>query len=690
MALLPNPPRSPKIEKTMIEHGIEREDPYHWLQEKENPAVAEYIVKENEYYQTVMGRLTDLKDEAFSKLKSRLEPEAYEVPYRSGPFLYSGRIPEGKEYVVYERRAPLPRDSSVEVILDLNETAKSHAYVALGAFELDDHHELLAFSLDTEGDEVYQVHFRSLKEGVATPVETIPGTEGNVIFSSDGKFLYYLRLNDQHRPFQVWRHALCTDVGNDELLYEEKDPRFFVSLQKSSDERWVFIHTASAESTEVLYAERSHEFESFRVFLPRSPNHEYEVEAQDSRFLILSNANEVNFVLYETPVTETIAGISDWKEIFRGGETIDIRDLCVFKSHIAILYGDQGVENVRIFCGIDTQSSRVLDFSEPVRSVSFLNNEEYDSKNLRLAYSSPLTPTQTIEFSLVDGKRTVLHERQTPNFRAADYAVERVEIKAADGTPIPVSLVFRESDRGKALPTLLYGYGSYGAVTPTGFSILRATIVDEGFLYAIAHVRGSGDLGQRWYREGKYLKKKNTFTDFRDVAKGLVASHRSVSGEITIHGGSAGGLLVAATMNLDPKLYRGVIAEVPFVDVLSTMLNEELPLTPTEWDEWGDPRKLEFFEAMRAYSPYDNLVPAEYPYILVNGGWNDPRVTYWEPAKWVAKLRDVRLDSRLTILDIEMGAGHFGVTGRFGALEKPAELIAFLRAIHFERERFDS
>lgn len=689
MPHLPKPPSSPKVPKTITEHGVNRDDPYHWLQEKENPAVATYIAEENQYYQTVMGRLSDLKESAFTKLKSRLEPEAYEVPYRSGPYLYSGRIPEGKEYAVYERRPLQIPDAPAEVILDLNETAKSHEYVSLGAFELDDRHELLAFSLDTEGDEIYQIHFRSLKEAVAAPGETIPGTEGNVIFSNDGRILYYLRLNDQHRPFQVWRHTLSTPLSNDELLYEETDARFFVSLQTSSDKRWIFIHTASAESTEVLYAKRNEEFSTFRVFLPRSANHEYEVEAQDSRFLILSNANEVNFVLYETPVSNDVAGISEWVEIFRGSETVDIRDLCVFKSHLALLYGDQGVENIRIFSNANPQTSRVLDFVEAVRSVSFLNNEEYDSQNLRLAYSSPVTPTQTIEYALTDGKRTVLHERQTPNFRGQDYAVERIEVKATDGTAIPVSLVFRECDRGKALPTLLYGYGSYGAVTPTGFSILRATIIDEGFLYAIAHVRGSGDLGQRWYREGKYLKKKNTFTDFRDVAKGLVAAKRSIAGEITIHGGSAGGLLVAATMNLDPKLYRGVIAEVPFVDVLSTMFNEELPLTPTEWDEWGDPRKLEFFEAMRAYSPYDNLVPADYPYILVNGGWNDPRVTYWEPAKWVAKLRDVRQDSRLTILDIEMGAGHFGVTGRFGALEKPAELIAFLRAIHFERERFD-
>jgi oligopeptidase B len=690
MPRLPAPPKCPKVVKSILEHGETREDPYHWLQEKENPAVKDYVEAENGYYRKVMGRLTDLKENYFTKLKSRMEPEAYEVPYRMGPYLYSTRIPERKEYAEYSRRPCEADAGATEIVLDLNEIAKGHEYVDLGAFSISDDHTLLAYSLDTDGGEEYTIHFHSLDASVSSPKETISLTEGNVIFSADGRTLHYLKLNDQHRPFQVWSHALGTDPARDILRYEEEDDRFFLSLGESSDERWIFIDADSAESTETRFADRAKPTDDFRIFSARVSAQEYAVDAQGERFLVLANHEEVNFVLYEVPVGGETAARAEWKALFRGDAKNDLRDLCVFKDHFALLYGAEGVPTVRVFSGKETGTSRILNFPEIVRDVSFLNNADFLAENLRLSYSSPVSVPETVEYRLRDGMKTVLHQRKAPNFNPGDYAVERVEVKAADGTMIPVSLLFREQDRGKALPTLLYGYGSYGMVTPTGFSIFRATLVDAGFLYAIAHVRGSGDLGQRWYREGKFLKKKNTFTDFRDVARGLVAAKRSEEGEITIHGGSAGGLLVAATLNLDRESFRGVIAEVPFVDVLSTMFNENLPLTPTEWDEWGDPRKLEYFKAIQAYSPYDRVEKREFPYILVNGGWNDSRVTYWEPAKWVAKLRDLRTDDRLTILDIEMGAGHFGVTGRFAALEKPAELLAFLHAIHFERGRFEN
>lgn len=675
MSRLRAPPRAAKILKVLTEHGEKREDPYYWLREKENPAVEAYVREENAYYSEVLGKLTDLKSAYFEKLKSRMAPEAIEVPYRSGPFFYSSRIPEGLEYRIYLRDG--------EPILDLNEIAKAYTYLDLGAFETNDTHTLLAYSLDTEGDEIYRIHFKDLTGQAPAPTETIEQTEGEIVFSSDGLFLYYCRLNDQHRPYQVWRHRLHTDPALDVLLYEEKDPRFFISLRQSSDTKWVFVDLASAESTEVLFAPRDQEFKKFEVFLPRFDRREYEVDAQGSRFLILSNHEEVNFGLYETPVENRGLEPKRWTPIFVGNAEIDLRDLAVFENHFAVLYADQGVISVRVF-----PDGRDLEFSETIRTVSFLNNEEFRSDSVRVAYSSPITPTQTIEYDLRDGRKAILHELVVPGYRREDYAVERIMVTAPDGVRIPVSLMFREIDRGKALPTLLYGYGAYGGVTPTGFSIFRSVIADAGFLYAIAHVRGSGDLGQRWYREGKFLKKKNTFLDFHAAARGLFEQNRALRGEMTIHGGSAGGMLVGATLNLEPGLFRGVIAEVPFVDVLSTMFDESLPLTPTEWDEWGDPRKAEFFHAMKDYSPYDRLVQGEFPYILVNGGWNDPRVTYWEPTKYVAKLRDLRTDDRLTILDIEMGAGHFGVTGRYAALEKPSELLAFLHAIHFERSRF--
>ncbi|MBC7386024.1 MAG: S9 family peptidase [Cryobacterium sp.] len=687
--------------KTILEHGETREDPYFWLREKENPEVEKYVREENAYYATVMDRLKDLKTDYFEKLKSRMEPEAIEVPYRHGPFRYGAYIPEGKEYAVYTRskeesRSLHPADGVVW--LDLNEVAKAHDYVSLGGFTPNDAHDLIAYTLDVEGNEIYRLHFISTDARPA-PSEIIENVEGDIVYSKNGQYIFYVRLNDQHRPYQVWRHALRTPSTEDLLIFEEKDPRFFTSIQSSTDGEWIFIHLSSAESTEVRYARRGSEKNEaggesplFTVFLTRKGSHEYELDAQADRFIVLTNQDEPNFSLGSIPLTEIENGMKSWKPIVIGDARTDVRGFTVFKNHIAVLFAFDGVLGVRIFSQGESRGEKAtydLPFTETIRDVSFSANEEFNAKTIRLKYSSPRTPTQTIEYDLSSGHREVLHERIVHGFRPEDYAVERIEISAADGTKIPVSLIFREIDRGKKLPTLLYGYGSYGMVTPTGFSLLRSVIVDDGFLYAVAHVRGSGDLGQRWYKEGKFLKKKNTFTDFHDVAKALVTSGRTGAGNITLHGGSAGGLLVAATMNLEPSFFRGVIAEVPFVDVLSTMSDETLPLTPTEWDEWGDPRQLEFFRAMREYSPYDQLKAGEYPYLLVNGGWNDPRVTYWEPTKWVAKLRDLRTDDRLTILDIEMGAGHFGVTGRFAALEKPAEMIAFLHAIHFERERLN-
>ncbi len=671
------PPRCPKIPKTLTEHGETREDPYFWLREKENPKVEAYVREENAYYASVMGRLADLKESYFEKLKSRMAPEAVEVPYRKGPHLYSSRIPEGSEYRIYERDG--------KPVLDLNEIAKTFQYVAIGAFETSDAHDLLAYSLDTEGDEIYRIHFLSLEHGKTAPTEAIENTEGEVVFSAEGDFLYYLRLNDQHRPFQVWRHALGTPAASDVVLYEETDPRFFISLGSSSDGAWVLVNIASAESSEVRFASRAGKIENLELFRARAEKHEYALDAQGSRLFIHSNHAELNFGLYETETASPAREPNDWKPILVGDAKIDIRDFQVFKTHFAVLFADEGVPGVRVY-----PEGKDLAFPEPIRDVMFLNNEEYANDFVRIAYASPLTPSQTIDYDLKTRVPAIRHEQVVPGYRREDYAVERIQVTSPDGVKVPVSLMFRKADRGKPLPTLLYGYGSYGMVTPTGFSFMRSIMVDAGFLYAIAHVRGSGDLGQRWYHEGKYLKKKNTFLDFQAAALGLVAAGRTIPGEITLHGGSAGGLLVGATLNLNPGLYRGGIAEVPFVDVLSTMFDETLPLTPTEWNEWGDPRQMEYFQAIKAYSPYDRLVPGEYPYLLINGGWNDPRVTYWEPTKYVAKLRDLRTDDRLTILDIEMGAGHFGVTGRFAALEKPAELLAFLHAIHFERERLET
>lgn len=676
----PAPPNCPQKQKQFKEFGVTRTDPFFWLREKENPEVRKYVDAENEYFSEVMKPLAAIEDQFFSELKALIEPVAIEVPYQIGDYFYGARTPEGAQYSVYFRKKV--KTDTEEVTLDLNELAKIHDYISLHGYNPSPDNKLLAYSIDTDGSEHDTLRIKDLTIG-AHLSEEIEDATGDTAWSSDNLFLFYAKLNDQDRPYQIYRHELNTHPMNDTLICEESDPRFFLSVQNSKDGKWIFIDAESKESTETKIIPASDVFAAPRLVEARKPFHNYGLESQGDRFLILSNDGERNFKLFEAPCKNPER--SEWKELLSGDAKIDLRELEVFKDAYAVLFGDEGTLKVAVYSAAGEKRFD-LQFEEETYAVDFGNNHDYELGTVRLAYGSPKTPPQTLEYDLKSGGKTILHQRQIPNFNPDLYQTKKVYAKSHDGVRVPISVFYRKDKAILPAPTLLMGYGAYGVPYPAGFRTNAVQLADQGFVFAIAHIRGGGCLGQRWYDEGKFLKKKNSFLDYIAAGQALQEQQICKQGELSIYGGSAGGMLVTSAMNLRPDLFKCVVAAVPFVDVINTMLDETLPLTPTEFDEWGNPKEEKYYHYMLSYSPYDNVEPKSYPHLFMTCGWNDPRVTYWEPAKFAAKMRLNRKDLRLTLLKTNMGAGHAGQSGRFEVLKEYAEMNAFLYAAHFKPE----
>ncbi len=673
------PPVVREIPKAFPEFGTERQDPWFWLREKENPEVRTYVEAENEYFHSVLEPIQKIEAQFFEELKSLIEPEAIEVPYRNGPWEYGSRIPKGAEYSVQFRKKL--GESNEEILLDLNEMAKGQNYLSLNEMNPSPDHSILAYSLDLNGSEHDTLYFKDLSQNITSP-HTITNVTGGVAWSRDGKFLFYTKLNDNDRPYRLYRHALGTDSKNDVLLYEELDPRFFLGVRNSKDEKWVFLEATAKESSETRFVSTHSPLDELKTFLPRQDFHLYALESQNDHFLINSNLGERNFKLFEAPVSAK--STLDWKELWSGDAKLDLRDLEVFEDHYAILYGDEGTLKISIYSPLH-QKQFDLDFDEATYSVNFVNNVDYNLSKLRVIYSSFKTPPQTIEYDLKTKQKVILRQRQIPDFDPSLYETKKTFAVSHDGVRVPISVLYRKDCKQPA-PTLLMGYGAYGVPYPAAFRTNAIQLVNHGFVFAIAHIRGGGCLGQRWYEEGKFLKKKNSFLDLIACGEGLIEQNICKKDELSIYGGSAGGMLVTAAMNLRPDLFKSVEAIVPFVDVMNTMMDETLPLTPIEFDEWGNPKDEKFYHYMLSYSPYDNIEKKAYPHLFMTSGWNDPRVTYWEPAKLAAKIRKLRTDKGLTLLRTNLDAGHAGLSGRFEALKEDAEMNAFLYAIHFKPE----
>ncbi|HEV3353200.1 MAG TPA: S9 family peptidase, partial [Acidimicrobiales bacterium] len=646
--------------------------------------VIAYLEAENEWTEQATKHTNALQEQLFEEIKGRIQETDVSAPAPYGGWWYYSRTVEGSQYALHCRRRRVAGESAAtalassaeeQVYLDDNVLAEGHEYFSLGAAEPSPDHIRLAYSTDTEGDEVYTLRVRDLETG-ADLADEIPGTYYGVEWSEDGGTLFYTVLDDAKRPWRVYRHALGDNAADDVLVYQEDDAAFHVGIGKTRSRAWLVIASQSAVTSEMRVIPTRQPTSEPRVIAARRQDVEYDVEHHGDRFFIVTNADGAeNFKLVEAPVDNP--GPDNWRDVIPHDDDVRLLGVDAFADHLALYERADGLTRIRVMRLADGEIHTV-GHPEPVHTVGPGLNAEFDTTTLRFHYTSLVTPDQAIDYEMDTHARVVVKQQAVlGGYDPSLYETERAWATASDGTRVPISLAWRK-DRSPGGPALLYGYGSYEYSIDPRFSSVRLSLLDRGFVYAIAHVRGGGELGRRWYEDGKLLHKRNTFTDFVAAAEHLVERGLTTPAGIVARGGSAGGLLMGAVANLRPDLFGAIVAEVPFVDALTTILDESLPLTVIEWEEWGNPvASAEVYEYMKSYAPYDNVEAKDYPALLVRGGLNDPRVGFWEPAKWVAKLRAVKTDDKALVLKTDMGAGHGGPSGRYDAWRDEAFVLAF-------------
>jgi len=670
----PTPPVAKKVPRVTVVHGDTLKDDYYWLREKTNPEVISYLEAENAYTAAVMKPTEALQQSLYQEMLARIQQTDLSVPYHYGGYLYYSRTEEGKQYSIQCRKKG-SQDAPEEVVLDLNELAKGHKFMALEAYDVSDDGHMLAFSLDTTGFRQYLLQVKDLTTGKLYP-EVIQKT-GSVAWAADNKTIFYTVEDQAKRQYRVYRHALGTAPEKDALIYEEKDEKFDVSVDRSRSHAVLFITSASHTTSEVRWLPADQPNAEWKLIAPREAEHEYYADHHGDRFWIRTNKSAKNFRLVSAPMSNPAP--ANWKEEIAHRDDVMLEGVECFADHYVVRERESGLVHFRIlsFTGAETQS---ISFPEPVYTAFPGANAEYQTRAYRYTYNSFITPQSVFDYDL-DKKESTLLKRQPVlgGFDGSRYRSERLWATARDGTKIPISIVYRKDiQRDGRAPMLLYGYGSYGLPQSAGFSSNRLSLLDRGVVYAVAHIRGGGEMGRAWHDHGKMMEKMNTFTDFIDVAQHLVDDKWTSKDRLVIQGGSAGGLLMGAVTNMRPDLFKAVLCIVPFVDVMNTMLDESLPLTVTEYEEWGNPHEKAAFAYMRQYSPYDNVAAKSYPTILVRTSLNDSQVMYWEPAKYVARLRAVKTDHNPLIFRINMGAGHGGSSGRYDALHDAAFDYAFI------------
>ena len=673
-----SPPTAEKRDHSYSHHGITISDPYHWLRDQSYPTiddedVLDHLKAENAWFEARMKPQQPLVDELFAEMKARIKEDDSTVPQRRGDYLYWSEFEEGAEYRKYYRK-PVAGGDDV-LILDENALAEGVEYFRLGAFSVSQNGRYLAYSADTNGSERFTARIKDLETGELLPDE-IPGTLSDLVWVKNDTALVYGTADDNWRVHDATMHVLGTPVSEDVELYRETmDEGFRVGTGLSAQEDWLIISTGDNETSEVRLVPASDPTDEPVLVKPRSKGVEYDVDVRDGIVWVHTNDDHVNFRL----ATAKLETPGDWTTLISGSDEFYLTGFELFKDFYVTEGRLRGLDQIQLRSYRDANLVKPIAFAEASFSAGLSNNPEYEQDTLRLAYESMVTPDSVYDYHVATGELELLKQQEIPSgYDPALYTTERVEIAARDGTMVPVSIIMRK-DRPKTGPLHLYAYGAYGYAIPPGFSTSRLSLVDRGYAYAIAHIRGGDDLGRKWYLQGKLNERTNTFNDFVDVAKGLVAKGYTEKGRISISGGSAGGELMGAVVNTDPELWGAVVAHVPFVDVLSTMLDGELPLTPGEWPEWGNPiLSKQAFAYILSYSPYDQVTAQDYPPMLVTAGLNDPRVTYWEPAKWVAKLREVKTGDSELLLKTNMGAGHGGKSGRFQSIYETAEEVAFI------------
>jgi oligopeptidase B len=679
------PPVAERRPQTTVHHDIQLGDDYAWLRAanwqevmREPDALAEdirgHLLAENAYTQSILGATEALQDELFQEMKGRIKEDDSTVPAPDGEWAYFVSFVTGGQHPLFCREPAT--GGARTVLLDGNKLAEGHAYFQIGGATHSHDHRLMAYEFDDKGSEYYTLKLRDLQSGADLP-DAIPETTGTCVWSADNTWLFYTRLDENHRPRQVFRHRIGTAVSDDILVYEEPDSGFSVSVEDTADRRYIVLHAGDHQTSEVRLIDAQRVDAGPVLVAAREAGHEYAVEHREGELIILTNSgNAEDFRI----VTAALgAPRSAWREIepHRAGRLI--LSMLVFRDFLVRLEREHGLPRIVIRRWSDGEEHSIA-FDEEAYSLGVVQGYEFATTQLRFNYSSMTTPGQVFDYDMASRERRLRKTQEVPSgHRIADYVTRRVFAPAEDGELVPVSLLYRATTPidGSA-PLLLYGYGAYGVSIPASFSTNRLSLVDRGIIYAIAHIRGGKDKGYGWYRSGRGNRKTNSFTDFIAAARYLASNGFTRPGNIVAHGGSAGGMLMGAVANLAPELFKGIIAEVPFVDVLNTMLDATLPLTPPEWPEWGNPitNRVDYL-TIAGYSPYDNVKAQDYPHILALAGLTDPRVTYWEPAKWVARLRAMKTDGNLLLLRTNMDAGHGGASGRFDRLKEVALVYAF-------------
>lgn len=676
------PPVAPQKPHTYQIHGDTISDPYFWLREKDNPEVIEYLEAENNYTETVLADYAELREQLYQELKSRIKEDDSSVPAKSDNCYYYHRMEAGKQYPIYCRKQDSLNSPEV-VILNCNTLAEGLSYFSLGVFDVSPNHQLLAYSTDTNGSESYTIYFKDLSTGELLS-DRLENTYYGSAWANDNRTFYYTVLDNNLRPYRLYRHRLGQPQSADELVYEETDPQFFISCGKSRDDRFVFFSCDGNVTSEVYFISADDPNGTPTVIAVRERGVEYSVTHHEGYFYILTNEQAKNFRLMRTPVNSLDK--SNWEEFLPHDPEVLLEDIDEFKDYLIISDRYQGLQRLRIYHFRDGTFENIA-FPDPTYALFDAPNYEYDTHVYRFGYSSLVLPNTIYEYDLRSHTKHILKQQEIPSgYDPNLYTSARIYATSYDGTQVPISLVHAKNlTLDGSNPLYLYGYGAYGYSLDAYFSTNRLSLLERGFVWAMAHVRGGSELGRKWYEAGKLLHKKNTFYDFIACAEHLIKQGYTSKGNIAIAGGSAGGLLVGTVLNWRPDLLKVAITNVPFVDVINTMLDDTLPLTQIEYDEWGNPQQREFYEYIRSYSPYDNVKAQDYPHLLVTAGLNDPRVTYWEPAKWTAKLRSLKTDQNLLLLKTNMSAGHSGASGRYEylkeiALEYTFLLVAFNKA----------
>lgn len=673
---LPDPPVA-KIDPTSLEiHGDVRTDDYFWLRERDNPEVIEYLEAENAYTEAAMAPTQELQDALFEEIVGRIKQDDSSVPYKDGRYWYYTRYEEGNEYPIFCRKSG-SLDAREEIMLNANELAEGHEFFSVRGTSVSSDDDILAYSQDTVGRRFYTVRFKNLTTGEALP-DVIADVTGNVAWANDNKTIFYTRQDPNTlRSFQIYRHVLGMDRARDELVFEETDDTFSSFVFKTKSKDYIMIASFQTLSTEFRYLDANTPQGSFEVVNPREENHEYSVDHYGNYFYIRTNWEAENFRLMRTPIVMTDK--SYWEEVLPHRTDVFLEGVEIFKDHLVVMERQEGLMQLRVRPW-DGSEEHYLDFGEPAYLAFTSTNPEFDTRILRYGYTSMTTPRSTFDYDMVTRNNMLLKEEEVlGGFDKSNYTTERIFATARDGVKVPVSIVYRKgTPLDGASPLLLYAYGSYGASMDATFSSSRLSLLDRGVVYAIAHIRGGQEMGRQWYENGKLFKKKNTFTDFIDVAEHLIVEGYADPDRLFAQGGSAGGLLMGAIANMRPDLWRGIIAHVPWVDVVTTMLDDSIPLTTSEYDEWGNPNEKDYYEYMLSYSPYDNVEEEDYPNMLVTTGLHDSQVQYWEPAKWVAKMRAMKTGNNRILLKTNMEAGHGGATGRLKRHHETAFDYAFL------------